>query len=90
MKGRHGKRPNERKQVPQIAGRDEVAHGHICEIHPDKGFGRIETHDGRVIYFYKESVQDHPFENLTTGTEVRFASRAGNRPAGATVAQVID
>lgn len=68
----------------------EIAHGHICEIHPAKGFGRIETPDGRVIYFYKDSVEGRPFVTLTTGTEVRFVEEADRPEPRASVVHVID
>jgi cold shock CspA family protein len=79
--------PEKAVNPPREKARTEMAHGHICEIHPQKGFGRIETQDGRIIYFYKDSVTDRPFAELTTGTEVRFTEKPGSH---ASAVQIID
>ena len=82
--------PNPKSEHHQPEPPAEIAHGHICEIHPHDGFGRIETQDGRVIYFYKDGVQGRPFSTLTTGTEVRFVEEASREGPRARVVHVID
>ena len=32
------------------------AHGCVSELHPAEGYGRIETSDGRTVYFHRNSV----------------------------------
>jgi cold shock CspA family protein len=48
--------------------------------------GRIETIDGRSIYFHRNSVLDEAFDSLTLGTEVLFVETAGDEgPQASTV-----
>jgi cold shock CspA family protein len=88
---------SKRKDRSETGGRNrnvgtapEIAHGHSCSIHPDKGLGHIQTRDGRVICFYKDGVVDRPFGGLATGTEVRFAEESGPKGCRANVPHVID
>ncbi|MBI4640449.1 MAG: cold shock domain-containing protein, partial [Candidatus Tectomicrobia bacterium] len=39
--------------------------------------GRIETPDGRLVYFHRNSVVDADFDKLQIGDEVRFAEEMG-------------
>ena len=61
-------------------------HGWVNELHPEQDFGRIETEDGRLIYFHRNSVVGDSFERLSIGTEVRFNEEAGDSgPQASTV-----
>jgi len=51
--------------------------GHVISLHPEEGYGRIGTPDGRVIYFHRNSVLNSNFDALEIGNEVRFAEEAG-------------
>jgi ribosomal subunit interface protein len=64
-------------------------HGRITELHVEDGFGRVQTPDGREIYFHQNSVVNAPFESLTPGTEVRFTEEAGESGPQASSVQVI-
>jgi len=64
-------------------------HGRVCELHPDENFGRIETGDGRLIYFHRNSVMGRPFEQLTIGTNVRFTEEQGDRGPQASTVHVV-
>ncbi|HTO43771.1 MAG TPA: cold shock domain-containing protein, partial [Burkholderiales bacterium] len=59
------------------------------ELDSAQGFGRIETEDGRLIYFHRNSLIDGRFEDLTTGTEVRFAEEVGDLGPQASTVYVI-
>lgn len=52
--------------------------GRIIELHPEKDYGRIETADGQLIYFHRNSVLKNNFEQLDIGSEVRFDHEAGD------------
>ncbi len=52
--------------------------GTICELDPTGGFGRIQTNDGRLIYFHRNSVVGMDFKALVTGMHVRFAEEQGD------------
>jgi ribosome-associated translation inhibitor RaiA/cold shock CspA family protein len=79
----------ERRRRQDVKTHTEAAQGRICEIHPEQDFGRIETADGRFIYFHRNSVLDHPFDKLATGTRVRFAEEAGEQGPQASTVHVI-
>lgn len=63
--------------------------GRICELNPADGFGRIETDDGRLVYFHRNSVLGHAFDELSTGTKVRFAEEPGDRGPQASTVHVV-
>lgn len=44
----------------------------------DSDYGRIETAEGRSIYFHRNSVADGAFEALTVGTPVHFIEATGD------------
>jgi cold shock CspA family protein/ribosome-associated translation inhibitor RaiA len=67
----------------------EMPHGRITELNPAQDFGRIETDDGRLIYFHRNSVLGRSFDDLTTGTEVRFAEEPGDQGPQASTVHVI-
>lgn len=52
--------------------------GRVSEIDDAGGFGRIETDDGRLIYFHRNSVHDAKFEEVTVGTRVVFVEGPGD------------
>jgi cold shock CspA family protein len=55
-----------------------LARGWICEVDAEGDSGQIETADGRFIYFHRNSLLGGRFEELRTGTEVRFVEEAGD------------
>lgn len=63
--------------------------GRVSELHPEAGFGRIETEDGRLIYFHRNSVLDGSFEELAVGTHVRFDEEPGDRGPQASTVHVV-
>ena len=79
----------ERKRRPDVKSRIGPAHGRICELDSERGFGRIETDDGRLIYFHSNSLVGARFQDLATGTEVRFAEEEGDRGPQASTVHVL-
>lgn len=58
----------------------------VTEVVPEKGFGFLETGDGRTVYFHEASVLDGHFPQLRIGTEVKFTEEAGEKgPQASTV-----
>ena len=57
---------------------DVPPHGRISELLADEGYGRIETADGRSVYFHQNSVLNDEFSELDVGTEVRFSEEQGD------------
>lgn len=64
-----------RRQRGQVKSHEVPPHGRIAELHPD--YGKIETADGRLVYFHRNSVIDTDFDKLAIGSEVRFAEETG-------------
>jgi len=79
----------ERKRRGDVKSRTKAARGWICELDPARDSGRIQTDDGRLIYFHRNSVLGRRFQDLTTGTEVRFAEEAGDLGPQASTVHVI-
>ena len=62
----------------KVKSHDVPAHGKILEIHPDESYGRIETPDGRLIYFHRNSLLGADFDHLEAGADVRFHEEQGD------------
>lgn len=65
------------------------AHGRVVELYLDADYGKIETPDGRRVYFHRNSVIAGDFAKLEIGAEVRFAEEAGELGPQATTVRVI-
>ncbi len=79
----------ERKHRGDVKSHVGAAQGRICELDAQQGYGRIETDDGRLIYFHQNSVVGARFIDLKMGTHVRFAEEAGDRGPQASSVHVI-
>jgi len=79
----------ERKRRLDVKTHPGPARGRICELDAERGFGRIETDDGRLVYFHRNSVLGSRFQDLKTGIEVRFAEEPGNLGPQASTVHVI-
>jgi cold shock CspA family protein len=79
----------ERRHRHDVKTHVALPQGRITELDAARGFGRIESDDGRSIYFHRNSVLGRPFEALTTGTTVSFAEEAGERGPQASTVHVL-
>jgi cold shock CspA family protein len=76
----------ERERYGKVKSHTGQPHGVVAELHPEQDYGRIETPEGRSIYFHRHSVLGGAFESLCIGTEVRFVEEQGERgPQASTV-----
>jgi cold shock CspA family protein len=66
---------------------ETAPHGHVAELYPD--YGKIETPDGRLVYFHKNSVVGEDFDHLDLGAEVRFVEEQGELGPQASTVHVI-
>lgn len=65
---------------------EPVPHGRITALFPEEDYGRIETADGRDLYFHRNSVLEADFDTLEEGMEVRFCEEEGEHgPQASTV-----
>ncbi|MEX2481500.1 MAG: HPF/RaiA family ribosome-associated protein [Gammaproteobacteria bacterium] len=77
----------QRKRRNKVKHHEAPPHGRIVELADDHG--RIETRDGRMVYFHRNSVIDADFERLDVGAEVWFAEEAGEEGPQASTAHVV-
>ena len=66
-----------RQQQGHVKHHEEKPHGHITEISPDKTFGRIESVDGRWLYFHRNSLVGDDLDQLQVGTPVYYVENMG-------------
>jgi cold shock protein len=59
-----------------------MASGTIKKLVTDKGFGFIETSDGKDIFFHHSSVQNAQFDDLTEGQQVEYTVEQGQGQKG--------
>jgi cold shock CspA family protein len=72
----------QRKQVK----RHETNLARVVELFIDRGFGFLETSEGRRLYFHQHSVLNGAFKQLSLGTRVSFAEEKGEQgPQASTV-----
>lgn len=76
----------ERERSQQVKSHVGQPHGFVSELHPAEGYGRIDTPDGRSVYFHRNSVLGGAFDSLKVGAEVKFVEEPGERgPQASTV-----
>jgi ribosomal subunit interface protein len=69
-----------------VKAHEPTPQGRIVRLHPEDGYGFIETADGREVYFHQHSVVDGDFDRLRVGDEVRFSEEPGEQgPQASTV-----
>jgi cold shock CspA family protein/ribosome-associated translation inhibitor RaiA len=73
----------------EVKAHEVPPHGRISELSTEEGFGRIESSDGKDIYFHKNSVLNADFDKLEVGTEVRFAEEEGDQGPQASTVTVV-
>lgn len=78
-----------RKLRGDVKQHETPPHGRIVELVPAEDFGRIETQDGRLVYFHRNSVINASFDRLAEGDEVRFDETHGDKGPQASTVRVI-
>ena len=75
-----------RKRRGDVKRHQAPDHGRITELVSWEDYGRIQTSDGRDIYFHRNSLVGGDYDELEAGDEVRFAVEEGeNGPQASTV-----
>ena len=78
-----------RKLKKKVKTHEIPAHGEVSELAPDQDFGRIQTPDGREIYFHRNSLVRGEYGDLDVGSEVRFVEETGEEGPQASTVHVI-
>lgn len=74
------------RQRGAVKHHESPPQGRISALIPEQDYGKIETIDGREVYFHRNSVLNGSFENLEVGNEVRFLEEDGEQgPQASTV-----
>jgi cold shock CspA family protein len=78
-----------RKLQGQVKHHEGKPVGTVVELDPLGEFGRIETEDGREIYFHRNSVLGGEFPRLTVNSRVTYAEEMGEKgPQASTVKRI--
>lgn len=86
---RHQLEEYERRRRGQVKAHERPPHGRIVELSPEEDYGRIETAEGRLVYFHRNSVVGADFDALKVGTEVRFDEEQGEQGPQASTLHVV-
>ncbi|MCW9024008.1 MAG: HPF/RaiA family ribosome-associated protein [Gammaproteobacteria bacterium] len=78
-----------RKQRRKVKKHEAPHHGVISELVPYEDYGRIQTPDGREIYFHRNSIVNSDLDSLEAGAEVRFSEEVGDDGPQASTVHVI-
>jgi cold shock CspA family protein len=73
----------------KVKTHEEQPSGHISSISLEEGFGRIESSDGRDIYFHENSILNGDFAKLETGVQVRFSEEQGDKGPQASSVRIV-
>ncbi|WP_455197924.1 ribosome hibernation-promoting factor, HPF/YfiA family [Kaarinaea lacus] len=77
------------KLKKQVKSHEVPAHGLVTELVEGQDYGRIQTPDGRDIYFHRNSLVRGGYDDLEVGSEVRFIEESGEEgPQASTVHMV--
>jgi ribosomal subunit interface protein len=75
-----------RRRKGEVKSHETHPHGRVSQLFLEDDYGRIETPDGRDIYFHRNSVVNADFDKLEVGVRVRFNEQRGdNGPQASTV-----
>lgn len=78
-----------RRQRGETKTHETPLHGRVVELYPGGDYGKLETPDGRLVYFHRNSLVDGDFTKLEIGAEVRFVEELGELGPQATTVHVI-
>jgi ribosomal subunit interface protein len=66
-----------RLQQGKVKTHELPVHGRVAELYPQLDYGMIETSDGVLVYFHRNSLVEADFDTLAIGAEVQLAVEMG-------------
>ena len=78
-----------RQQRGDLKTHVEPCRGRVVKLFEEKGYGFLETGDGREVYFHANSVHDGDFGKLEVGSEVEFAEEVGDKGPQASNVRIV-
>ena len=67
-----------KKMHGEVKAHVETPLGLVTKLFPERGYGFIETTDGRELYFHRNSVMGADFDHLEIGNAVTFREEQGS------------
>lgn len=77
------------KKRGEVKTHEEEGYARVGNLSPERDFGMLQSFDGRVIYFHRNSLKNGDFDNLKEGDEVRFLEEMGEEGPQAVMVRVI-
>jgi cold shock CspA family protein/ribosome-associated translation inhibitor RaiA len=75
-----------RRRRREVKSHQAPPHARVTRLFPEKGYGFLETADGREIYFHRNSVLNNAFDRLAIGSTASFTEEKGDHgPQASTV-----
>ena len=71
-----------RKLRGDVKTHETPVRGRVARLFADRGYGFVETTDGREIYFHRNSVINGGFDKLEAGAAVQIVIAEGESPQG--------
>jgi len=68
-----------RKKRGNVKLHEIPASAFVRDLRPEEGYGFIQTHEGREIYFHENSVHNNRFNKLKVGSPVHFVEVKGEK-----------
>ncbi len=77
-----------RRRQGQLKTHEAPPSGRVSHLVREEGYGRIETVEGRDIYFHRNSLVNASFDQLKIGTKVQFTEVPGDAGPQASAVKV--
>jgi cold shock CspA family protein len=68
----------------------QEANAVVAKVFEDRGYGFLETADGREVYFHENSVLEDKFKGLKQGDTVRYVEQEGEKGPQASTVRVVN
>jgi ribosomal subunit interface protein len=78
-----------RRRHRRVKVHENPPQGWVSRLVPTGDYGNIESNDGRLIYFHRNSVQPPGFEALAIGNPVAFVESAGDQGPQASMVRLL-
>jgi ribosomal subunit interface protein len=78
-----------RQQRGEVKNHEAPPSGWVSRLLPEEDYGNIETSDGRLIYFHRNSVVGDAFDELEVGAAVSFVEVQGDEGPQASMVRAL-
>jgi cold shock CspA family protein len=78
-----------RRLQGKVKSHEAMPVGTVTAVDAGRGFGYLESSDGREIYFHRNSVLNNAFTRLKTGSRVSFREEEGEKGQQASTVRML-